>query len=73
MARPLLENCPHCKEKISADVTYAHHTVVHHLGRDISLLDAATKFDDDLSNFSTLIELGNYYKQFLFTADIIGT
>ena len=62
--------CPHCKEKISADVTYAQHTVVHHLGRDISLLDAATNFDDYLSNFSKLIELGNYYKQFLFTADI---
>ena len=70
LTHPLLENtCPHCKEKISADVTYAQHTVVHHLGLEMSLLDAATNFDDDLSNFSKLIELGNYYKQFLFTAD----
>ena len=71
LTRPLLENTyPHCKENILANVTYAQHTMVHHLGHDISLLDAATKFDDDLSNFSKLIELGNYYKQFLFTADI---
>ena len=39
LTRPLLENtCPHGKEKILADVTYAQHTVVHHLDRDISLL-----------------------------------
>ena len=58
----LLSNTwPHCKEKISADVTYAEHTVVRHLGLDIfryvsQLLDADTNFDDD---FSKLIELGN--------------
>ena len=45
LTHPHLENtCPHCKEKISSDVTYAQHTVVHHLGLDISLLDAATNF-----------------------------
>ena len=65
LTHPLLENtCPHCKEKILADVTYAQHTVVHHLGLDISLLDAATNFDD-LSNFSKLIEVGNYYTAFI--------
>ena len=73
LTHPLPENTyPHFKEKISADVTYAQHTVVHHLGLDISLLDAATNFNlmiDDLSNFSKLIELVIYYKQLLFTAD----
>ena len=47
------------------------HTVVHHLGRDISLLDVATNFDDDLLNFSKLIELGNYYRQFYLQLTLV--
>ena len=62
----LLENtCPH-RKKIPANTTYGQYTVVNHLGQDIPLLDTHSNFDDDLSNFSKVIESAKKQLQRVF-------